>query len=85
MQNAMTEAHADGKTIDNLVDVVLNALAGQNRTHKIMATICTSIILMKPDIGSEELGKAVREVSRFICLLVDESISDTVAPESQMN
>ena len=85
MDSIITETHADGEVIDRIVANLQQTLHGVNRTHAIMSAICLSIILMKPTVDADELKNAVREVSRFICLLVDDAVSDTINPKQDVN
>ena len=85
MDSIISEYSTDGETIDRIVTSLQQTLYGVNRTHGIMAAICLSVIMMKPDVDADTLKTAVKEVSRFMCLLLDDGVSDTVTPAGKAN
>jgi hypothetical protein len=71
-ETTIVEARASGEEIEFLVNEIENVLAGKPRHHVLMALISMSLIAMNPMITAEALATGVRDVSRFICMLMEE-------------
>ena len=72
-QSLITTVNATGEEISRIVgslEKVINDL-GVPRPQAFIATLSMSLILMNPEISTEDLYKGVQDVSRFICLLLD--------------
>lgn len=66
------EATASMEELEALIVDIENVLVNKPRSHVIMALISMSLIAMNPMITPESLQTGVRDVSQFICMLMDE-------------
>ena len=74
MSNHMIlESRATGDEISPIIDKIELALDGVKRGHAIIASLSIALILMNPEISAEQLADGVRDVSRYICLLLEGS------------
>lgn len=51
------------------------ASTGVSREHLIIALLSMALITTYPDITQEQLRSAVQDVSRYICLVLDDSLA----------
>jgi hypothetical protein len=61
------------------------AIIGTPRGHAIVALLSMILILMKPDITMEEMGTQVENISRYICLSLDDTELRVVDDPSKLN
>jgi len=70
-ESIVTEVTATGEEIAQIIAALEMAADGAPRDHLIIALISMALVLTYPEITQEQLRTYVREVSRYICLLVD--------------
>ena len=81
------EVFATSEEINPVIERIEDALRGCRRDHALIAVISMSIALMNPDISIEKLAQALKDVSQFICMVVDdpEANGDVADPKILMN
>lgn len=67
----MNEATATSEQVDAVITKIENALDGTERGLGIISLLSLALVIQSPTITPDELAFAVRETSRFICLLLD--------------
>lgn len=82
-KSIIQESFATGEEINVICERIEDTLAelGTSRPHALMALISLTLVLMNPGISEEDLQDGVKEVSRYICLLLEGAEEDPVAPE----
>lgn len=85
MSNSLvTETIVSGEQIAPIIANLEAAADGCQRDHLIIALISMTLICTYPEISQQQLQTAVRDVSRYICLVLDPS-ADTDLKPSLMN
>jgi hypothetical protein len=79
------ESVASGEEIITIVNKLENALVGVRRSHGIIAALSLALILENPEISPDALQSGVRDVSRYICLLLEGNDAGVIAPATVMN
>lgn len=69
----ISEQVATGDEVAGVVSMLEDALIGTPRGLCIIALISMSLVLQNPDITPDDLQIGVKEVSRYICLLLDQT------------
>ena len=72
MNSNIAESTASGQEIEAIVTQIEPVIVGIPRGKTIIALLSMVLVLMNPDITPVKLQDGVRDVSRFICLLLDE-------------
>lgn len=67
----IVESTATGQEIADIVAGVQEALLGVPRGHAIIACLSMALILQNPDISPEQLQSGIKDVSRYVCLLLE--------------
>lgn len=77
-QSTIYDAVFTGEEISPIVGQLEGILMNVKRGPAIVALLSMSIILQNPEISEDELHNAVRDTSRYICLLLEgEPVSET--------
>ena len=71
MDHVITETSATGEEIGTIVHRLEEALDGAQRGHAIISCLSMVLIMMNPLITPEQLQSGVKDVSQFICLLLE--------------
>jgi hypothetical protein len=71
MSAIITEATASSQEIFDVIEKIEPAIDGIRESHVVMALLTMVLAIQKPDLSAEELGNGVKEVSRFVCMLLD--------------
>ena len=76
------EAIVDGNEIAPLVANLEMALEQcSSRDHAIVALISMALVVTYPEISPQQLAKAVQDVSRYICLILEAEASAAELPK----
>ena len=67
----ITETTASSEAIGTIVGKIENVLEGESSGSALIAMLSLCVLMQKPDINPEQLQGAIRDTSRFICLLLD--------------
>ena len=67
------EATATGETISTIVASVEETLTGIPKGHCVIALLSMVMCLMHPGISADKLQDGVRDVSRYICMMLDDN------------
>lgn len=70
-KHIIAESVASGEEIAAIIASIEPTLEGVKRGHGIIALLSLTLVLMNPEILPEELQEGVRNVSQYICLLLD--------------
>lgn len=62
---------ASGDQIAEIINLMENNLEGVPRGHAIIACIALCLVLQSPTLTPDQIQHSVREVSRFICMLLE--------------
>lgn len=81
---SIIEAVATGEDINALCLRIEEALGDAPREHGIIALISLTLVMMHPDISPDDLQTGVRDVSKYICLLLEGEGTNPV-PKERMN
>lgn len=74
MSNTLVhETTVDGSEIAPIIADIEDSLGGYPRDHVIIALVSMALIITYPEITPEQLQKAVRDVSHYICLALEDS------------
>lgn len=71
INSPMSEAIATGEEVEKVINNLEIALDGEPRGLAVIALLSLSLVIQSPTISAEELQFSVKEVSRFICMLLD--------------
>ena len=76
-----------GADIAPIIASLEQASAGVSREHLIIALLSMALITTYPEITEEQLRLAVQDVSRYICLVLDDPMAsgDDRNPKQLMN
>lgn len=77
----ITETTATSESIGAIVGRIENALEGEASGQALIAMLSLCVLIQKPDISPEQLQAAIRDTSRFICLLLDSMETPTIEGE----
>ena len=72
---SITETVVQGSDIAPIIANLELASAGASREHLIIALLSMALITTYPEITPEQLRTAVQDVSRYICLVLDDSMT----------
>jgi hypothetical protein len=75
LMSFMMESKVETEDLSELMMKIDDILDGNPRSHVLVALISTTLITMHPEIRPEELQSGVREVSKFICEMIERSES----------
>lgn len=69
---------ATAEDICKIIEKLVPQLVGVNTSHAIMSLLSLSIILMHPEATAKEIQEAIKELSGYMCMLIDgmDSIHD---------
>lgn len=67
----VTETSASGEQVSAVVGMLEDTLEGCPRGLAIISLLTMSIVLQNPSISPEDLQSTIREVSRFLCMMVE--------------
>lgn len=79
--NLITETTASSESIGILVGKLETALEGEASGNALIAMLSLCVLMQKPNIAPEQLQAAIRDTSRFICLVL-EGMDATVNPST---
>lgn len=65
-----------GEEIAPIVSKLEAAAAGENRDHVVIALLAMAVVVMYPEISSEQLQKMVVELTNYICVSLDPEVED---------
>lgn len=74
----IVQAHATGEEVSQVVMGIEESLVGVQKGVAIIALLSMTIMLMKPEIATEDLHDAVRDTSQYICLLMSDDPAQQV-------
>lgn len=84
-KSIITETKASSETINTLVNRIEEALDGAPAGAVIISLISLVMLLQKPDITPEQLQMAIKDTSRYICLLLEGMDPQDELPANQVN
>lgn len=73
MHSNIAEQTATGSEIESIVSMIEPVIVGIPRGKSIIALLSMTLVLMHPAITPAKLQSGVQDVSRFICLLLDDN------------
>jgi len=73
MNAHISESTATGEQISAVVALIEPCLINVSRPVSIIALLSMVLVLQNPDITPSKLQDGVRDVSRFICLILDDN------------
>lgn len=76
MNAIISETTATGSEIEMIIERLEYALEGVKRGHGLIALLSLALVIQKPDISQDLLQDGVRDVSRYMCLILDEAGMD---------
>ena len=80
------ETIIDGQEIAPLIASIEEVLTeAPSRDHVIVALISMALIVTYPEITPEALQTAVRDVSNYICLVMDQPTPEGADPKMTLN
>ena len=79
------ETIVDGQTIAPIIAELEAAIGAHPRDHVIIALISMAVIVTYPEISPENLQRAVGDVSRHICLVLDAPVDANIDAKLLMN
>ena len=85
MHSPIYESVVDGTDIAPILANLELASEGAPRHHLIIALISMLLIVSYPDMSPEQLKAGVRDVSRFICLIMDAPPVEGADPKLTLN
>jgi len=85
MTDAISEAHASGEEIFELVSKIEPALYGVERGKALIACLSLAVTIMNPDIEPQQLQEAVSGASKWICLFISGRDYQGVIPKEKLN
>ena len=69
--STVVETSASGDQVAAVVGMLEDTLEGCPRGLAIISLLTMSIVLQNPSISPEDLQSTIREVSRFLCMMVE--------------
>lgn len=72
MPHVIQESYATGEEIHSLCTRIEDSVTGAPLPHIIIACLSLAIIMMNPGISTEQLSDAVSDVSKYICMLLED-------------
>jgi hypothetical protein len=75
LPNVIQESYATGEEIHALCTRIEDSVTGAPLPHIIIACLSLAIVMMNPTITAEKLSDTVSDVSKYICLTLDSSVS----------
>ena len=85
-ESLIYETQASADDIQVIIDLIEPTLIGFPREHAFIATLSMAVMLMKPDIGEQELKTGIESTSKYLCsFLAGEQIAMDVEIRSRMN
>ena len=79
------ETIVDAQAIAPIIAELEAAIGNYPRDHVIIALISMAVIVTYPEISPENLQRAVRDVSRHICLVLDAPADENLDSKLLMN
>lgn len=85
----MTESYVHQSTAsgEQILPIIANleaALEGVKRNHAVIALLSLVLVIQKPTISQEELYEGVKQISEYICLVLEEATMAEDLTEAEM-
>ncbi len=73
MSSFMIESKVETEALADLMEQIDTVLDGHPRPNVLVSLISTTLIAMHPEISPEELQAGVKNVSKYICEMIEHS------------